>query len=65
MYVKKWIPELEEVPKKWIHKIWQAPDEIKELALNYPEPIVDLAESRDGALEAYYAMKEVTKEKKK
>ncbi len=65
-YVKKWIPELEEVPKKWVHKIWQAPDEIKEFAKNYPEPIVDLAESRDVALEAYYLMKDKTaKENKK
>ena len=60
-YVRKWIPELEEVPNKWLHKVWQAPDDIKALAKNYPKPIVDLAQSRDSALEAYYTMKENSK----
>ncbi|WP_454780721.1 FAD-binding domain-containing protein [Legionella sp. WA2022007384] len=24
-YVKTWIPELAQVPNKWIHKPWEAP----------------------------------------
>ena len=57
-YVKKWVPELREVPAKWIHKIWEAPEEIAKLAKKYPKPIVDLAESRDSALDAYSRLKE-------
>jgi len=60
-YVRKWIPELEAVPNKWIHKVWLAPEEIQDLAKGYVGPIVDLAESRDAALEAYYQMKDSAK----
>ena len=54
-YVKKWVPELRTVPKKYIHRIWEA----SELAPDYPKPIVNLAESRDAALDAYQLMKEL------
>ena len=40
-YVKKWIPELKNVPKKFIHKPWEFKDEkILKLGKNYPFPIV-------------------------
>ena len=59
-YIKRWIPELADVPGEWIHAPWEAPP--LELAVagvvlgdNYPPPIVDHAEARDRALAAYAA----------
>jgi len=58
LYVKKWCPELKGLPKKWIHRPWEAPEETLkeagvELGKSYPEPIVDHAEAREEALEAF------------
>lgn len=50
-YVKRWIPELKSVPKKWIHTPWQYAN------LNYPKPIIDHAVARQRALERYKQMK--------
>jgi len=52
-YVRQWIPELETVPKKWVHKPWTSPEAPKD----YPRPIVDLAEGRQRALAAYATLK--------
>lgn len=54
-YVKTWCPELEKLPKKWIHKPWEAPTDILKkagvsLGKNYPEPIVDHKKERQKAL---------------
>jgi len=56
-YVKKWCPELKDVPKKYIHKPWECPPlELQAagvtLGEDYPEPIVDHKEARERALEA-------------
>lgn len=57
-YVKKWVPELKLMPKKWIHRPWEAPPEILQkakvqLGSTYPEPIVDHDKARKKALEAF------------
>ena len=57
-YVRKWIPELQNVPNKWIHRPWEAPENILSQAnvnigIDYPEPIIDHTEGRNRALEAY------------
>ncbi|WP_075883326.1 cryptochrome/photolyase family protein [Candidatus Protochlamydia sp. W-9] len=57
-YVKKWVPELINLPKKWLHQPWEAPEEILrqsgiELGINYPKPIVNHAKAREEALQAY------------
>jgi deoxyribodipyrimidine photo-lyase len=57
-YTRKFIPELEKLPSNYLFKPWEAPEKIlKEagviLGVNYPKPIVDLAASRNKALEAY------------
>ncbi len=54
-YVRRWVPELEKLPAKWIHNPWQAPSTVLEtaevsLGTTYPSPVVDLSESRKRAL---------------
>ena len=54
LYVKKWLPELKEVPKKFIHKPWELNDnDIKLQDLNYPPPIVVHEKARLKALNAF------------
>ncbi len=57
-FVKKWIPELKNIPKKFIHKPWEIPDnEAKKINFNlkkdYYEPIVDHVNARNAALSAF------------
>ena len=54
LYVKKWVPELQAVPKKFIHKPWEFKDEkIIKLGKDYPYPIVVHEEARLRALGAF------------
>jgi deoxyribodipyrimidine photo-lyase len=56
-YVKKFVPELKDVEPKYIHKPWElAPIEAASIS-GYPEPVVDLKESRQEALARYQAFK--------
>ncbi len=53
-YVKKWVPELKNVPKKFIHKPWEFNDEkILKLGRDYPLPIVVHEKARAKALSAF------------
>jgi deoxyribodipyrimidine photo-lyase len=58
-YVKKWLPELVNVPKQFIHKPWELHEKIKnfELGKTYPKPIVVHEEARNAALEAFRSLK--------
>jgi deoxyribodipyrimidine photo-lyase len=54
-YVRKYVPELRDVPGKAAHEPWDQPL----LALDYPERIVDHGAERDESLRRYAAMNEI------
>jgi len=54
IFIKKWLPELAEIPPKLIHEPWKlnliAQQFYKcELGRDYPEPIVDIEQTRKYA----------------
>lgn len=62
-YVRKWCPELKDVPQKYLHCPWEAPPlELKAagvtLGKTYPIPIVGHKEGRQRALDAFSLWKE-------
>ena len=61
-YIKKWIPELENIPSKFIHSPWKYSSSDLgiyniELGKTYPYPIVDHGAARDRALKLYKKLK--------
>ena len=62
LYVKKWVPELERVPSKFIHKPWEMETKYQEaiktkIGSDYPSPIVVHEEARNAALKAFQTLK--------
>jgi deoxyribodipyrimidine photo-lyase len=51
-YVRRWIPELKDVPDKMVHRPWDAGG-----APGYPAPIVDQVAARARALEAFRSLR--------
>ena len=59
-YVRKYVPELKDMPRKHIHTPWDAPKDVLDkagvkLGDTYPKPIVDHKPARETALAAYKA----------
>ena len=52
-YVKKWVYELKNLPKKFIHKPWEYNQENFKLGKDYPFPIVNHEDARAKALNAF------------
>ncbi len=52
-YVRCWVPELADVPDKYVHKPWEMGSPPKD----YPAPLVDIGEGRRRALAAYDEVK--------
>ena len=62
-YTRRYLPELSDLPDKYLFKPWEAPSAILEqanitLGQTYPMPMVQIKESRQRALEAYSLTKE-------
>jgi deoxyribodipyrimidine photo-lyase len=62
LYVKKWVPELEKVPNKFIHKPWEMELKYQQaiktiIGQDYPQPIVIHEKARASALEAFQSLK--------
>jgi deoxyribodipyrimidine photo-lyase len=49
-YVRRWVPELRDVPDRYVHEPWLAPGGVP---AGYPEPIVEHAHERRVALARY------------
>ena len=61
LYVKKWVPELEKVPIKFIHKPWEMELDLQKnintfIGKNYPLPIVIHEKARIAALQAFKSL---------
>jgi deoxyribodipyrimidine photo-lyase len=59
-FVRRWVPELAEVPRQFIHTPWEMPPDMQKKAAcvigrDYPAPIVDHAWARERVLAAYAA----------
>jgi deoxyribodipyrimidine photo-lyase len=57
-YVRRWVPELGQVPIKYLHAPWEMPLELQKqvgflVGRDYPAPIVDHAMARQRVLQAY------------
>ena len=57
-YTRKFVPELKDMPNKYLQKPWEAPDAILhkagvKLGETYPKPIVDHMKARQAALDAF------------
>lgn len=64
-YIKKWLPELKNVPTKYIHEPWKTPESVLQeinlkLGEDYPLPIIDHKFARERALHHYHSLKEET-----
>lgn len=61
-YVRRWVPELKDVPKKWIHNPSEAPADVLRtagvtLGKTYPKPLIDRKRARQRALDAFAKIK--------
>ena len=57
-YLRRWLPELADLPDRYLHAPWEAPKAVLDgagirIGRDYPKPLVDLKLSRAEALEAY------------
>lgn len=62
-YTRRFVPELQNIPNKYLFRPWEAPAEVLSeagirIGDNYPAPIVDVKASRQKALEAFASIKQ-------
>jgi deoxyribodipyrimidine photo-lyase len=61
-YIRRYVPEIANLPDKYIHAPWLAPSDVLSAAgvgigIDYPAPIIDIKESRERALAAFAVTK--------
>ena len=64
-YVRTFVPELKDLPRRYIHKPWEAPQDVLakadvSIGKSYPAPIVDHAQARSEALAAFAQIRTAT-----
>jgi deoxyribodipyrimidine photo-lyase len=64
-YTRRFVPELQRVPDKYLFSPWEAPSRVLNaagviLGQNYPTPVVELKSSRERALAAFASLKKGT-----
>lgn len=62
-YIRKWVPELRDVPDQYIHKPHEMPEDVQQesdciIGEDYPEPVVDHDEKRKEAIERFEEQKD-------
>ena len=62
-YVRRWLPALADLPDRYVHKPWLAPDSVLDtasvkLGRDFPRPLVDHDGARKAALAAFAALRE-------
>ncbi|MBD8898543.1 deoxyribodipyrimidine photo-lyase [Rhodanobacter sp. DHG33] len=53
-YLKRWLPELAQLPAKLLHEPWRDPGALS--ACGYPLPMVDIGATREAALRQWQAL---------
>jgi deoxyribodipyrimidine photo-lyase len=53
-YLKRWLPELAQLPARLLHEPWRDPQALTRYG--YPAPLIDLKASREAALAAFNAL---------
>ncbi len=61
-YVRRWVPELKDLPDRFLNRPWEASPEVLEqagviLGEQYPQPLVEHKAAREAALAAYESIR--------
>ena len=64
VYVRRWVPELRQVPGEFVHEPWTLPksEQVRSrcvIGVDYPLPLVDHAFARERTLAAYAQVREI------